>query len=149
MIDDRTSIASAAGTAKAECHRAAAGSGRGAASATPAPAIAARAIDAIWPAAALMLAGVAGLAWASVPPIQPGDQVVVIAPPGTPQIQTLAMVAGAQGALVAPGRFANIAIATSPRVDFPAALRREGAWFVFASPRLAGCLGAAKEETAL
>ncbi|WP_022676620.1 hypothetical protein [Novosphingobium sp. B-7] len=143
MIDDRTS------SINATCHRAVAASGHGAMPAPPPRTIAAPAIVSIWPAAALMLAGVAGLAWASVPPIQPGDQVVVIAPPGTPQMQTLAMVAGAQGALVAPGRFANIAIATSPRVDFPAALRREGAWFVFASPRLAGCLGAAKEETAL
>lgn len=106
-------------------------------------------LPALLPALALLLVGLAGLAWATVPPARVGGQVVVIAPPGTSQIRTLAMVAGAQGALVAPGRFANIAIATSPRADFAAALRREGVWFVFASPRLAGCLGAAKEDPAL
>lgn len=104
---------------------------------------------ALLPALALLLAGLAGLGWASVPPARPGDQVVVITPPGTSQIRTLAVVASAHGALVAPGRFANIAIATSPRADFAAALRREGVWFVFASPRLAGCLGAAREDPAL
>lgn len=101
------------------------------------------------PAVGLMLAGVGALAWASLPPVRADEQLVVIAAPGTSRIETVAMVAGAQGALVAPGRFANIAIATSPRVDFPAALRREGVWFVFASPRLAGCLGAAKDDPAL
>jgi hypothetical protein len=85
---------------------------------------------------------------ASVPPARLGGQVVVIAPPGTSQIRTLAMVAGAQGALVAPGRFANIAIATSPVRILPPHCA-EGVWFVFASPRLAGCLGAAKEDPAL
>lgn len=106
-------------------------------------------LGALLPAALLAICGITGLVLASLPPAAPGAQVVVIAPPGTPFAKTLAIVAGARGALVARGRFANIAIATSPRADFPAALRRQGAWIVFSSPRLAGCFGASTEEGSL
>jgi hypothetical protein len=114
----------------------------------PVPAPATGRVAAILPALVLLLAGLAALAWASLPPLRPGVQVVVIAAPGTSRLHTLAMVVGAQGALVAPGRLANVAFAISPRADFPAALRREGIWFVFAAPRLAGCLGVAKDDLA-
>jgi hypothetical protein len=63
---------------------------------------------------------------------------VVVAPWSAPE-RVAAVVAAADGALVAPARVSWIVIAHSPRGDFIPQLRRAGAWFVLNHKTLAGC----------
>lgn len=96
------------------------------------------------PAVVLACGGVVALACASLPAPVPGGEVVVITAPGTTFPATLAMVQRAGGALVAPGRFANVIVVRSFRPDFAEALHAQGAWAVIASPSLVGCVGVRK-----
>lgn len=103
------------------------------------------------PALLLAVMGIAALAWvAASRDAQAAEasrgEVVVVAGPGATLAQTIAIVARAGGSIVAPGRFANVVVAASPYAHFADALRREGAWAVIASPRLAGCIAAAPDE---
>lgn len=63
---------------------------------------------------------------------------VVVAPWDSPET-VAAVVAAADGALVAPARVGWIVIAHSPRSDFSFRLRRSGAWFVLNHKTLSGC----------
>jgi hypothetical protein len=103
------------------------------------------------PALLLTLLGIAALAWLTAArDAQAVDasrgEVVVVARPGATLAQTITIVTRAGGAMIARGRFANVVVASSPRARFADALRREGAWAVIASPRLAGCVAAAPDE---
>lgn len=103
------------------------------------------------PALLLAVTGIAGLAWVTATrDVQAAEagrgEVVVVARPGATLAQAIAIVSRAGGAMVAPGRFGNVVVAASPRAHFADALRREGAWAVIASPRLAGCVASAPDE---
>ena len=63
---------------------------------------------------------------------------VVVAPWSVPE-RVAAVVAAADGALVAPARVGWIVIAHSPRSDFIFRLRQSGAWFVLNHKTLSGC----------
>jgi len=80
-----------------------------------------------------------GLAWMS--PQQGGDQYLVLASPVATRGQTLAIILKAGGRLVAEGRLANMALATSTDPDFSVKLKKAGAWIATAAPENGGCLG--------
>jgi len=92
------------------------------------------------PAAALLLVGLIGLLWASLPTSSANGQYVVIAPPWWSLSETITLASSADAGFLEVGRFSNVVIAASDNPGFVAAARSAGALFVFASPRLAGCL---------
>jgi hypothetical protein len=92
------------------------------------------------PAALLLGVGIVALGAASLWPAGAATAWVVVAPPGKRLADMVNIVATADGRLIQPGRFANIVIAGSPRPDFPAALRRAGAWIAIPAPVDSGCL---------
>jgi hypothetical protein len=65
--------------------------------------------------------------------------VAVIAAPWSVPEQMAAIVASADGALVAPARFGWIVIAHSPRADFVSRLKQAGAWLVLDHRNISGC----------
>ncbi|SMO84888.1 hypothetical protein [Paracoccus laeviglucosivorans] len=87
----------------------------------------------------LLLLGIAALALATLSSERVNGQYVVIAPPGTSQAATFAMVASVDGLPVALGGFGNVIIAASDRTDFVADMENAGAWAVFPAPRFLGC----------
>lgn len=99
------------------------------------------------PAAALSIVGLSALLLASLSSAASNGQYVVVAAPWSSLGQTIRLVGAADGDLVQAGRFANVVIAASDLPDFPTAARNAGAWLVFASPRLAGCIGARPKST--
>lgn len=107
----------------------------------------ARALAAEWaPAVSLLLIGLLALLAASVGGAASDGaarrgQYLVVLPPWSAAGQTFSLVAAANGAMVAPGRFRNIAIAASGDDGFANAALKAGAWIVVPSPRLAGCGG--------
>lgn len=93
--------------------------------------------DAIWPAVLLLVAGLAGLALATLfSGGAAGQYVVVTSPFGTPALEVITR---ANGAVVAAGGFETVMIAASDRPDFDEDLRRAGALMVFPAPRFLGC----------
>lgn len=99
------------------------------------------------PAAALLTAGLAGLSMASLSVSEKRGQYLVILSPWSSFGQALDLVGAAEGAIIEPGRFGNILIATSSRADFAKTAREAGAWIVLPSPRLAGCVGTRAGES--
>ena len=91
------------------------------------------------PAAGLLVVGLLGLAAAWLASGTDSGRYIVIAPPGSTLAQTISLVRAADGGLVGTGRLPNIVFAGSSRPDFPAALRRAGAWGVIATPASGGC----------
>ncbi|MBB4006590.1 hypothetical protein [Allorhizobium taibaishanense] len=69
-----------------------------------------------------------------------GSYLLVVAPPLSSPAATMAIIAGADGALVQQGRFDWLAVAYSAHPDFAARLQASGAVLVLASPLTAGCL---------
>lgn len=101
------------------------------------------------PAALLLFAGLTGLGTASLLDGQDSGWYLVIAAPGSTRAQTINLVSAADGRLVQAGRFSNIVIAGSDRPDFPAALRKAGAWLAIAAPPGGGCLDPSTREQSL
>lgn len=99
------------------------------------------------PAAVLLTAGLVGLSMASLSVSGKHGQYLVILSPWSSFGQALDLVGAADGAIVEPGRFRNIVIATSSRADFAKTAREAGAWIVLPSPRLAGCVGTPAGES--
>lgn len=95
----------------------------------------------LWPAAILLVVGLIGLLVASLSGAKDSGQYLVIAPPWSSFSQTVHMIAAADGGLVSPGRFQNVAIAASLRDGFAGRALDAGAWFVLPSPQAAGCFG--------
>lgn len=100
---------------------------------------------AVWgPAGALCVAGISGLGAASLlaatPAAGPPGRWLVVAAPGTRIATIVNIVAAADGRLIQPGRLANTVVAASARPDFPAALRRAGAWAAIPAPSRGGCI---------
>lgn len=98
------------------------------------------------PAALLLATGLAALMFVSVSASGRAGQYLVVLPPGSGAGETLSVVAAADGALVEPGRFGNIAFAGSPDPGFGRTARAAGAWIVVPSPLLAGCGGTRVRE---
>ena len=88
----------------------------------------------------LLLAGLSTLIFASLTGAGGQGIYAVVAPPGSRLADVVAIIRAADGRLVQPGRFANIAIARSTRPDFTQALRRAGAWAVVDAGAQGGCL---------
>jgi hypothetical protein len=65
--------------------------------------------------------------------------VAVVVAPWSAAERVAAVVAAADGALVAPARVGWIVIAHSTRSDFISRLRQAGAWFVLDHKTLSGC----------
>ncbi|SEI67439.1 hypothetical protein SAMN05518849_101515 [Sphingobium sp. AP50] len=101
------------------------------------------------PAALLLFAGLTGLGAASLYGGPDSGWYLVIAAPGSTRAQTINLVSAANGRLVQAGRFSNIVIAGSDRPDFPAALRKAGAWLAVAAPPGGGCLDPSTREQSL
>jgi hypothetical protein len=93
------------------------------------------------PAAVLLVAGLLGLIVASLSAGERNGQYLVIAAPWSGFGQTMRLIMAAEGSFIEAGSFGNIAIAASAHPDFETHARNAGAWLVFPSPRLAGCLG--------
>lgn len=93
------------------------------------------------PAVVLLVAGLLGLIFASLSAGERNGQYLVIAAPWSGFGQTIRLIMAAGGGFVEAGSFGNIAIAASSHPDFETHARNAGAWLVFPSPRLAGCLG--------
>jgi hypothetical protein len=99
------------------------------------------------PAALLLLAGLCALVAASLSGAGGPGTYAVVAPPGSRLGDAIAIIRAADGRLVQPGRFANIAIARSARPDFAQALRRAGAWAVIDAAGQGGCLAPIRGST--
>ncbi|CAH1656884.1 MULTISPECIES: hypothetical protein [unclassified Chelatococcus] len=99
------------------------------------------------PCAGLLAVGLIGLTVASLARSSENGQYVIIAAPWADLGQTIGVVAAADGGLLEIGGLSNVVIAASTRPDFPASARAAGAWFVFPSPRVAGCISALAEGT--
>lgn len=96
------------------------------------------------PALSLLLIGLVALLAASVSSAATDataarGQYLVVLPPWSSAGQTFSLVAAADGAMVQPGRFPNIAVAASFDKGFADMAREAGAWIVVPSPLLAGC----------
>ncbi|WP_179045896.1 hypothetical protein [Sphingobium lactosutens] len=98
------------------------------------------------PAALLLIAGLAGLAMASLSDGRETGRYLVIAPPNATLADTINLVRAADGRLVQTGRFPNIVVAGSSQPNFAAALRKAGAWFAVAAPDRGGCLDPSSRE---
>lgn len=98
------------------------------------------------PAGTLLAAGLAALLLASFSAAGNAGQYLVVLPPWSGAGQTFSLIAAAEGTLVEPGRFPNIAIAASADPGFAGAARKAGAWIVVPSPLLAGCGGTRVRE---
>ncbi|HUD95164.1 hypothetical protein [Sphingobium sp.] len=92
------------------------------------------------PAALLLMAGLSGLATATLLDGRESGRYLVIAPPDASLSDTINLVREADGRLVQAGGFPNIVIAGSNQPDFVASLRKAGAWLVIAAPDRGGCL---------
>ena len=101
----------------------------------------------VLPAALLLLAGLCALVAASLTGVRGPGTYAVVAPPGSRLADAVEIIRAADGRLVRPGRFANIAIARSARPDFAQALRRAGAWAVIDATGQGGCLAPLLERT--
>lgn len=99
-----------------------------------------------WPAAALLVAGLIGLAAASLTTAPVRGQYLVVSPPWSSAGQTINLIRSADGGLIEAGRFANIAIAGSADSDFAQRARQAGAWLVVPSPLKSGCLASSTES---
>lgn len=108
----------------------------------------ARGVDYL-PAVLLALTGLGGLSFAWMTAGTDSGQYLVIAAPGSSLADTVNLVRAADGGLVGKGRFANIVIAGSVRADFPAAVRRAGAWLAVAAPAPGGCIAPLLREQSL
>ena len=97
------------------------------------------------PAATLLTVGLIGLLAASLSGPGRSGQYLIVAAPWASLGQTINLIGSADGRLVEPGRFPNIAIAASSQADFAERARFAGAWLVFPSPRIAGCFSAPTE----
>lgn len=100
------------------------------------------------PAVLLLIAGLAGLAIASLLDGRESGRYLVIAPPNATLADTINLVRAADGRLVQAGRFSNIVIAGSSQPNFAAALRKAGAWLAIAAPDRGGCLDPSFREQA-
>jgi hypothetical protein len=96
---------------------------------------------AAWPAACLLVLGLAGLVAATLMPTGQGGDYAVIAPPWYTLPQTIALVRQAQGAIAQTGTADNIVIAHARRAGFVRALYRGGAWLVVDPLHVRGCAG--------
>ena len=101
------------------------------------------------PAALLLVTGLVGLGVAWIVSGANSGQYLVVAPPGYSLADTIYLVRAADGGFVEPSHFRNIIIAGSNHPDFPAALRRAGAWLVVAAPARGGCVAPILEEGSL
>lgn len=99
------------------------------------------------PAALLIAIGIIGLAVASVSAPDGSGRYLVIGAPGVRMSDMINIVSAADGRLIEPGRFSNIAIAWSDSADFAAATRQSGAWLAIAAPDGGGCYGSSAKET--
>lgn len=91
------------------------------------------------PAAILLVAGLIGSLLASLSGAKDSGQYLVIAPPWSNFSQTVNLIAAADGGLVSPGQFQNIAIAASTRAGFSGRALDAWAWFVLPSPQATSC----------
>lgn len=98
------------------------------------------------PAALLIAVGVIGLAGASATAPDDSGRYLVIGAPGVRMADMVNMVSAADGRLIEPSRFSNIAVAWSDSADFAAATRRSGAWLAIAAPDGGGCYGSSAKE---
>ncbi|MFC3442812.1 hypothetical protein ACFOKF_16685 [Sphingobium rhizovicinum] len=101
------------------------------------------------PALLLLGVGLCGLGAASLLDGRQSGWYLVIAAPGSTLANTINLVSAADGRLVQKGRFSNIVIAGSTRPDFPAALRKAGAWLAVAAPSRGGCFDSSQQEQSL
>ncbi|WP_298396653.1 hypothetical protein [Sphingobium sp.] len=101
------------------------------------------------PALLLLGVGLAGLGLASLMDGPDSGWYLVMAAPGSSRADTINLVRAADGRLVQAGRFSNIVIAGSTRPDFPAALRKAGAWLAVAAPARGGCFDSSSQEQTL
>lgn len=72
-------------------------------------------------------------------PEQVGQPVFVVASPWSDVSSTLDLVGRADGLVLRATALSWIAIATSDRPDFPARLRRAGAWMILNAVGISGC----------
>ncbi|MEC3912427.1 hypothetical protein U5A82_18690 [Sphingobium sp. CR2-8] len=99
------------------------------------------------PACLLLIVGLAGLGIGWIASAKDSGQYLVVASPGSTLADMMTMIRAADGGLVAPGRFANIVIAGSDRTNFPADLRKAGAWLAIATPARNGCTAPLSQES--
>lgn len=95
----------------------------------------------------MLIAGLAGLATASLLRGDAKDQFLVVAAPWASSAEAVAILAESDGALLEAGGFENIVIAASTSPDFPSSARKAGAWLVLPAPRQSGCLSESGELT--
>lgn len=98
------------------------------------------------PAAALLTAGLIGLAAATLTGAPRNDQYLVVSAPWSTPGQTINLIRSADGGLIESGRFANMAIAGSTSGDFAQHARQAGAWLVVPSPFKTGCFASPTES---
>lgn len=80
-----------------------------------------------------------GMPLVTLLPTQAGQPVFVVAAPWSDPVRTIDLVGRADGAVLRGTAIPWIAVAVSPRPDFPARLRRAGAWIVVNAALVTGC----------